>query len=84
MNLLLLLSAMLSALSGVGGTLRAGEPYALAAQVTVDVAVQCTATAQPRRPVQALPTRAAPGVVGSVAPFALTPVEPIFAQRRRE
>lgn len=82
--IVLFLSALLSALSGAGGTLRAVEPYALAAPVTTEAAASSAASAQPLRPAQALPMRAARLAIASAAPFSLTPNEPVFAQRRRE
>lgn len=83
-NLLLLLSALLSALTGVGGSVR--QP-----QVAQAVAQQARVTAQAtaRRDVAARPAQQLPGLAAvALAPLAsalaLVAREPIFASRRRE
>ena len=85
MNLLLLLSALLSALTGVGGSVRA--PDVAQAVAGASVAGTTRAPAQARvahRPVSALPTRAAVAhrTAGSAVAFAVA--EPLWTLRRRE
>ena len=85
MNLLLLLSALLSALTGVGGGVRGQQAVQAVAERSVTVAASArVARAATIRPLAAVPTPAsqAPGV--ALAVFALRPVAPIFASRRRE
>lgn len=84
MNLLLLLSALLSALSGVGGAVRPVAPQALAARIVGDVAVARVAPIEHLRPVQALPTRKQTAPAPHATALILAAVEPIFARRRRE
>lgn len=82
-NLLLLLSALLSALTGVGGTRGAATPQAVCARSVEVGAVRIAATVAATRPVQALPVLADVSA-GSGAALILTAVEPLFASRRRE
>ena len=83
MNLLLLLSALLSALTGVGGT-RGGLAAQPVCERPVEVrAVRAATALVARRPAQALPNvtvlaRAAGSALRLVA------AEPLFASRRRE
>lgn len=85
MNLLLLLSALLSALTGVGGSVRAPDVAQAVAGASAAVAV-----APARRPgVAARPVLGLPGLVaGTRLPWgvglALPAAEPIWATRRRE
>lgn len=85
MNLLLLLSALLSALSGTGGARAAQIPTTLSSAV---VATAVKATAEVRRQVAARPIQAIAGPAHaaiSVLPvFALSDTIPAFASRRRE
>ncbi|MEH3102034.1 hypothetical protein [Sphingomonas adhaesiva] len=85
MNLLLLLSALLSALTGIGGSVRqppvAAQAVAQQARVAVAAAVAQRVAA---RPVQALATRSASAAAPVAAVLALLPVEPAYATRRRE
>lgn len=85
MNLLLLLSALLSALSGLGGGVRHAPvaQQAVAQQVRA-VAVSTAAARVALRPAQ--PAFAPAGVVAapSFTVLRLVAVEPIFARRRRE
>lgn len=84
-NLLLLLSAVLSALTGVGGGLRAQDRARTVAEGTIAaVRVAATARAAPSRPSPRLPTLAVSAASGPQIAFALAPVEPVFAGRRRE
>lgn len=83
-NLLLLLSALLTALTGVGGATRAPQ----VAQAVAGPA-ECAAVADARaavvavRPRQALPSLRAVATAISAA-LALPAGEPIWASRRRE
>ncbi|WP_066587145.1 hypothetical protein [Sphingomonas pruni] len=85
MNLLLLLSALLSALSGTGGARAAQVPTTLSSAV---VATAVKATAEVRRQVAARPIQAIAGpahaVVLALPVFALSDSVPAFASRRRE
>lgn len=84
-NLLLLLSALLSALTGVGGSVRAQDRARAVAEGAV---VPGRVAQMPRiatlRPVQALPALVASARAGFETALALTPDEPAFATRRRE
>ncbi|WP_231738944.1 MULTISPECIES: hypothetical protein [Sphingomonas] len=85
MNLLLLLSALLSALSGLGGGVRQA-PVAQqgVAQQVRDVVVSTAAARVALRPTQ--PNAALADVVAApvVTVLRLAAAEPIFARRRRE
>jgi hypothetical protein len=84
LNLILLLSALLSALSGTAGVRAPVTPAALSSSVASAV----TATATARLRVAARPVQATGGPATSVVPvlsvFALTDTVPAFASRRRE
>lgn len=84
MNLILLLSALLSALSGGTGVRAPVTPAALSSSVASAV----KATADARLQVAARPVQAIGGPAASVAPvlraFALADPIPAFASRRRE
>lgn len=84
MNLLLLLSALLSALTGIGGSVRqpaAAQAVARQAQVAAVAAVHGRVAA---RPVQAVATLARVAVAPRWTMVAWMPAEPPFATRRRE
>jgi hypothetical protein len=85
LNLILLLSALLSALSGTAGARGAQVPTALSSTV---VATAVKATAEVRRQVAARPVQAIAGPVHAIVaalPFvALSDAIPAFASRRRE
>ncbi|MEO5493376.1 MAG: hypothetical protein ABIR08_05050 [Sphingomonas sp.] len=84
MNLILLLSALLSALSGTAGVRAPVTPAALSSSVVSAV----KATAAARLQVAARPVQAISGPAASIAPvlrnFALADIVPAFASRRRE
>ncbi|HEX8031422.1 MAG TPA: hypothetical protein VF491_23290 [Vicinamibacterales bacterium] len=85
MNLILLLSALLSALSGTAGARGTQVPTALSSTV---VATAVKATAEVRRQVAARPIQAIAGpvhaVVAVLPAVALSDAIPAFASRRRE
>lgn len=84
LNLILLLSALLSALSGTAGARAPVTPAALSSSVASVV----KATASARLQVAARPVQVIGGPATSIVPmlraFALTDVVPAFASRRRE
>jgi len=85
MNLLLLLSALLSALSGIGGSARApGVAQAVAgASVVAPRLVPAQARAA-RRPMAAPPTRFASAAIGVVPAIPRVVIVPAWVDRRRE
>ena len=86
MNLLLLLSALFSALSGLGGSARTpASVQAVAGAAAAQVVAPARQVATTLRPVAALPDFAAlaRSLVAHAA-FALTPATPLWADRRRE
>lgn len=85
MNFLLLLSALLSALTGVGASARAQDRAQSVAEGSV--ATQRAALAPRRiaiRPVDALPGLAQTARIAPEAIFSFVAAEPLFAGRRRE
>ncbi|OWK32686.1 hypothetical protein SPMU_10260 [Sphingomonas mucosissima] len=84
-NLLLLLSAVLSALTGVGGGVRAqGRAQAVAEGTVAAVRVATSPRIAPSRPSVGLPTLVKAAAFNGGDILALTPIEPVFATRRRE
>ncbi|MDZ7281626.1 hypothetical protein KV697_03800 [Sphingomonas sanguinis] len=86
MNLLLLLSALLSALTGVGGSARGQEARGVVAECSIAAAAKQAAVARAAtRPVQSLATLVVSartfGMFRAVTP---RPVAAIFMGRRRE
>ncbi len=85
MNLLLLLSALLSALTGIGGSVRQQPVAAQAVAQQARAAVAATVAQRvAARPVQGLATLVASATAPHAISFALAPVEPAYATRRRE
>ena len=85
LNLILLLSALLSAISG-GADVRAGQAPTALSRSVVQAAVKATEAARLQvaaRPVQALPTLAQLPAI-PVRAFALTAAIPAFADKLRE
>lgn len=84
MNLLLLLSALLSALTGVGTRVGGPEPVQAVAQENARVAVAAkVARRLSLRPVSALPQLAEVALVAPAITFTVTTI-PAWATRRRE
>ncbi|WBH16610.1 hypothetical protein [Sphingomonas radiodurans] len=83
MNLLLLLSALLSALTGVGGSLRTPVPTVVEGSIAVRRA-PVAAYRLTERPVASLPSLARVAAGGLDRIFAPIVREPVFASRRRE
>ena len=84
MNLLLLLSALLSALTGVGASVRAPEPaQAVAATSIGRVAVALAPARVARRPASALPAIARVAAIGVMEVATVRPA-PLWVDRRRE
>jgi hypothetical protein len=85
LNLILLLSALLSALSGTGGARAAQVPTTLSSAV---VATAVKATAGVRRQIAARPIQAIAGpahaVISALPALAFSDAIPVFASRRRE
>ena len=84
MNLLLLLSALLSALTGSGGSVRqpqVAQAVAQQARAAVAATVAQRVAARPAQVLVGLPTSAAAPRATSLA---LLPAESAFAMRRRE
>ena len=84
-NLLLLLSALLSALTGVGGSVRAEGR----AQAVAEGSVSASPVASAPRMATSRPESCPAALVetaraGAETALALTPIEPVFATRRRE
>lgn len=83
-NLLLLLSALLSALAGVGGHARQPQVAQALAQPAAQAVSSAAARARAARPAVALPTLAASAEKPVALVFALAAAEPLYAARRRE
>lgn len=84
MNLLLLLSALLSALTGVGARVGGPEPVQAVTQERARIAVAATvATRRSARPVAAPPRLAEIAGIPLVTAFAVTAI-PAWTSRRRE
>jgi hypothetical protein len=84
-NLLLLLSALLSALTGVGGSVRAQDRAQAVAEGSVAAARVASAPRNvTQRPEDVVVTVAQAARAGLDAAFKLAPIEAAFATRRRE
>lgn len=85
MNLLLLLSALLSALTGVGANVRAPERAQAVAAVSIGRVVAAIAPAHAmNRPMQGLPALAAVTLPGVHVATAVVRLIPRWIDRRRE
>lgn len=82
-NLLLLLSALLSALSGAQGQARAASSPVAVARTAERAVERITQTAEPGRPAIAVDGGNGPATVLPTA-WALVPAQPIYLSRRRE
>lgn len=84
-KLLLLLSALLSALSGMSDAARGSAPsQAVSRGVAAAAAAAVRLRGQTTLPVQTVPDLKAISVFGAMEPVATIIVEPLFASRRRE
>ncbi|WP_143058505.1 hypothetical protein [Sphingomonas sp. OV641] len=85
MNLLLLLSALLSALTGVGGSVRSdGRAQAVAEGALNASRVAFAPRIATLRPQNSVATLVEAAVASDAPAFSLMPGEPAFATRRRE
>lgn len=84
MNLLLLLSALLSALTGVGSSVRGVEPATAVAARAIPQAAAIGTIARPQRLVPALPDRVAASWARVILATPPRPAAPLFLLRRRE
>ncbi len=83
-NLLLLLSALLSALTGVTGSARQPQVAQAVAQQVKAAAIASAALRIAARPVQALASLHDSSTAPHARAVAIFAIEPIFASRRRE
>jgi len=83
-NLLLLLSALLSALTGIGGSARPPQLAQAVAQEKAARPVAARRAVSPARPAQVMATLAALARGWSGPRWSLVRTEPLFAGRRRE
>jgi hypothetical protein len=83
-NLLLILSALLSALTGVGAAARQPQVAQAVAQQVKAAAIASAARRLATRPAQSHPTLVASGAMPVARILAVAAIEPIFASRRRE
>ena len=83
-NLLLFLSALLSALTGVVGGGRVAEVPQYTAAASASARVSARPAVNVKRPIAALPRLQEVANALPAKVFALTPATPLFAGRRRE
>lgn len=83
-NLLLLLSALLSAMTGIGGSARQPQVAQAVAQQVNAAAIASAARRIAARPVQRRATLAVSSIAPVARVLALIAREPLFASRRRE
>lgn len=83
-NLLLLLSALLSALAGIGGSARQPQVAQALAQPLRQTIVTAAQHAHATRPVQSRPTLFASAAAPMARILALAALEPVYSGRRRE
>lgn len=84
MNLLLLLSVLLSALGGAGVVARPVAPAALAAPIAVAATLSAQPIAVKKRPTARIADRVTVARAPLTTVFALAAAEPRYAARRRE
>lgn len=84
MNLLLLLSALLSAITGIGGSVRAPDAVQVTAGQTAVAVTQAICSCVARRPVQRTVSLTEAAVAVVSPSWSITPLQPIWASRRRE
>ncbi|WP_156818869.1 hypothetical protein [Sphingomonas sp. Mn802worker] len=84
MNLFLLLSALLSALTGIGSSARQPQLAQAVAQEKVARPVAAARVVLLARPVQAIASLARAAAAPITRGWTLLPAEPAFAGRRRE
>jgi len=85
MNLLLLLSALLSALTGIGGSVRAPDmAQAVAGASAVAAVAPARRPGVAARPAFVLPGRLSQAILPRYVALALPAAQPIWATRRRE
>ncbi|WP_144037173.1 hypothetical protein [Sphingomonas sp. TZW2008] len=85
MSLLLLLSALLSALTGVGAGARAPDRAQTVAEASVKAVQAATVRRSPaERPLAVLPSIVAVASLRAACAIPMVAAEPIFATRRRE
>jgi hypothetical protein len=83
-NLLLLLSALLSAITGIGGGARGTQVVQAVAQGSVALATPLRRAAITARPMQGLPTIVVSLAIPTARSLVLRSVHPLYAARRRE
>ena len=83
-NLLLLLSALLSALTGVGGSARQPQVAQAVSQQVKAAEIASAARRIAAQPMQGLASLAVSSIAPLARAIALVAVEPAYASRRRE
>ncbi|MBJ6121027.1 hypothetical protein [Sphingomonas mollis] len=84
MNLLLLLSALLSAITGIGGSVRAPDAVQVTAGQAAVAVAQSICPRAAHRPVQGIAPLAAMAAAIVTPAWSVAPSQPLWASRRRE